>query len=65
MFIKDKLYLDISNAIPNIKCAKINKFLITNIIDTVSFDEMLKIFDDAITHGFEIIIEDGKFYYLE
>ena len=32
---------------------------------TTPLDKMLKIFDDAITHGFEIIIEDGKFYYLE
>lgn len=32
---------------------------------TAPLDKMLKIFDDAITHGFEIIIEDGKFYYLE
>lgn len=40
------------------------KFPIINIY-LLSIDKMLEIFDDAITHGFEIIVEDGKFYYLE
>ena len=41
-----------------------NKSLI-NIINSFCVGDMLLIFDDAITHGFEIIIEDGKFYYSE
>lgn len=40
------------------------KVLISN-INSFSIHEMILIFDDAITHGFEIIVEDGKFYYLE
>lgn len=44
----------------------ISKFPVSEmLLVTTPFDKMLKIFDDAITHGFEIIIEDGKFYYLE
>lgn len=39
--------------------------VLINIINSFSVCDMLLIFDDAITHGFEIIIEDGKFYYLE
>nr|DAX01548.1 MAG TPA: Cytokine-like protein 1 [Caudoviricetes sp.] len=41
-----------------------NKSLI-NIINSFCVGDMLLIFDDAITHGFEITVEDGKFYYLE
>lgn len=42
------------------------KYLINNtMINTLSIGEMLYIFDDASNYGFEVIIEDGKFYYLE
>ena len=42
------------------------KYLINNtMINTLSIAEMLYIFDDAINYGIEVIIEDGKFYYLE
>lgn len=42
------------------------KYLINNtMLNTLSIDEILYIFDDASNYGFEIIIEDGKFYYLE
>lgn len=40
------------------------KFPIMNVY-LLSIDKMLEIFDGAITHGFEIIVEDGKFYYIE
>lgn len=40
------------------------KFPIMNVY-LLSIDKMLEIFDGAITHGFEIIVEDGKFYYVE
>lgn len=41
------------------------KYLINNtIINTFSIAEMLYIFDDASYYGLEVIIEDGKFYYL-
>lgn len=44
---------------------KTKRKVLINIINSFSVCDMLLIFDDAITHGFEIIVEDGKFYYLE
>lgn len=42
------------------------KYLINStMINTLSIGEMLCIFDDATGYGFEVIIEDGKFYYTE
>jgi hypothetical protein len=42
------------------------KYLINNtMINTLSIDEILCIFDDANGYGFEVIVEDGKFYYLK
>lgn len=41
-----------------------SKKVLINIINSFSAHDMLLIFDDAIKQGFEIIIEDGKFYYL-
>lgn len=63
MFIKDKLYLENGNT--KYKTKKIKLPVVTLILEITPIEEMLQIFDDAITHGFEIIIEDGKFYYLE
>lgn len=44
---------------------KTKRKVLISIINSFSIHEMLLIFDDAITHGFEITVEDGKFYYLE
>lgn len=44
---------------------KTKRKVLINIINSFSVYDMLLIFDDAITQGFEIIIEDGKFYYLK
>lgn len=67
MFIKDSVYLENEFGLPvkigNKKRKKFPVFYV--LLATTPFNEMLRIFDDALTHGFEIIIEDGKFYYLE
>ena len=67
MFIKDSIYLENEVGKPvKIVGKKRVKFPVFGLLlATTPINEMLNIFDDATTHGFEVIIEDGKFYYLE
>ena len=66
MFIKNSIYLENEfGKYVKIAGKKVKFPVFDLLLATTPINEMLNIFDDASTHGFEVIIEDGKFYYLE